>query len=246
MNLYVRISTKEITSRFGGPAPFAAFKRYEGDNEVRVVFLDDSHNPVALTVPAGKALAMTFGLKLAGDYAEDSESVVSSSNVVIEGTGPTTAYVFRPSFNTSQITAAFAAVTPSPVSLRCMGEVSWRFDTISPAAEGLPIKSQTFEASIAQAVLRGDEGTPEEDASPYSTLYAATEDARDAALAAQASAEAAQASAEDMRDEAVAAVGNIAVLVSQNSTGATFALGDNITVADGSGTYPTSIITFPN
>lgn len=188
MNLYVRLSTKEITSRYGGPAPFVAFKRREGDHDIRVVFLDDSNNPVALTVAGGKALVMTFGLKQAEQY--DDGFLVSSSAYSIEGTGASTAYVFRPNFNTSQLNALFTS--EAVTSVRCMGEVSWRFDTISPAATGGTIKTQTFDASVANDVIRGDEGTPEVDASPYATLYAATVVARDAA---QASATAASGSA---------------------------------------------------
>lgn len=56
----------------------------------------------------------------------------------------------------------------------------------------------------------------------------------------------AKTAAETAATTAVEAVGNIMVLVAQDDTSATFAVGDNITVEDGAGTYPTAIITFPN
>jgi hypothetical protein len=73
---------------------------------------------------------------------------------------------------------------------------------------------------------------------------ASAEGAFDAAAAAAASQSAAAAAA-SATIAAADLVGNVMVLVSQTSNSVTFAIGDNVTVEDGVGPFPSAIITFP-
>jgi hypothetical protein len=170
MNLYVRLSTQEVISRTGGMPPLASFKRAEDGHEVRVVFLDDHNVPTSITVPAGKTLAMTFGLKARGDFA--AASFLAATSIFTEETsGGVKTYILKPSFNTVGLNALFANESES---VRCMGEVSWRLDTISPPAFGGTIKTETFDVIVTNSVNRGIEGLPEVEMASLEALFAST------------------------------------------------------------------------
>lgn len=84
--------------------------------------------------------------------------------------------------------------------------------------------------------------TTQADAAALSADAAAT--SADAAAASAAAAGESEDAAAVSAATAVGAIGNIMVLVSQTDTTATLSAGVNVTVADGTGTYPSSLITF--
>ncbi|EIP96883.1 hypothetical protein OpiT1DRAFT_01310 [Opitutaceae bacterium TAV1] len=198
MEIFVKYSTKEIISRQGGPAPAIAFKRREGDHEIRLTFLDDNLQPTKLTVPDGKTLFMAFGLKPRGQYG--AASVVFTSDWAIPA-GNEFAYVCRPNFNTIQLNALFTSEAVASVAL--MGEISWRFNEAE--AQGLPVKTKTFDVFVANDVVRGDDVPPPEDVSPLQAMIARAEAAADNAEASEAAAAQSNTAAQAAKADANAA-----------------------------------------
>jgi len=124
-------------------------------------------------------------------------------------------------------TAAESAATAAATSATAAATSAAAAATSATAAAGSASAAAASASAAATSATASDASATDSASSAASSLASKT-------------------AAETAAATAVAATGNIMVLVGQNDTSATLAAGDNITVEDGSGPYPSSIITFPN
>lgn len=143
MRLYLDIDTRRVLS-----TPTRAISRLElkrRDNDLlELVFLRES---IGQELPEGTTVRV--GIKPENDYAAEFLAVASLSPT---GTGAATVYSGTLNLNTTPIAAAFA---DEPVTYAAMLEVEWLSGTALSSSRTLPV-------TIANDVIRGDEGDPAE------------------------------------------------------------------------------------
>jgi hypothetical protein len=139
---------------------------------LEVVFTDGTQ---AVELPAGST--GTVGLKASGDYAAG--FLASTIGWTKTGTGASTVYTFDFNLNTDEIDTAFASANDA-ASIPCMFELEW--------SEGGTHRESTptITYTLANDVIRGDEGSPTSGDPPVSSLI--TPDVR-AAIAISAAGE---------------------------------------------------------
>jgi hypothetical protein len=85
--------------------------------------------------------------------SSDLAEFLASGTFTKDGTGTATRYLLDLNLNTVSLNTAFAAATPEPVTLAAMLEVEWASGTTISSSLTLPV-------TIANDVIRGDEGEP--------------------------------------------------------------------------------------
>jgi hypothetical protein len=146
MRLYLDIDTREFLQSPSFPRALTtlALKRRDTDL-IELQFLRDR---TVQELPTGTTIRL--GLKPAANYTAD---FIASGTFTKSGTVTSTKYLLNLNLNTVSLNAAFAAATPEPESLAAMLEVEW--------ASGSNISSSlTLPVTIANDVIRGNEGTP--------------------------------------------------------------------------------------
>jgi hypothetical protein len=148
MRIFLDIDTREFLQSPSFPRALTtlALKRRDTDL-IELQFLRDR---AVQELPTGTTIRL--GLKPAAAYTAE---FLASGTFTKDGTGTATRYLLDLNLNTVALNAAFAAATPEPVTLAAMLEVEW--------ASGTTISSSlTLPATIANDVIRGDEGEPAE------------------------------------------------------------------------------------
>ena len=143
MLLYLDIDSRRILSTPTRAISRLELKRRDNDT-LEIVFLREG---IVQQLPAGTTARV--GIKTENDYASEFLAVTSLAQT---GTGTSTVYSGEINLNTTAMAAAFAE---EPATLAAMFEVEWTSGTALSSSRTLPV-------SIANDVIRGDEGEPAE------------------------------------------------------------------------------------
>jgi hypothetical protein len=144
MRLFLDIDTREFLQSPSFPRALTtlALKRRDTD----LIELQFVRDRTIQELPTGTTIRL--GLKPDAAYTAE---FLASGTFTKSGTGTATRYLLDLNLNTVALNAAFAAATPEPETLAAMLEVEW--------ASGTTISSSlTLPATIANDVIRGDEG----------------------------------------------------------------------------------------
>jgi hypothetical protein len=146
MRLFLDIDTREFLQSPSFPRALTtlALKRRDTDL-IELQFLRDR---VVQELPTGTTIRL--GLKPDAAYTAE---FLASGTFTKSGTGTATKYLLDLNLNTVTLNTAFAAATPEPVTLAAMLEVEWASGTTISSSLTLPV-------TIANDVIRGNEGTP--------------------------------------------------------------------------------------
>jgi hypothetical protein len=146
MRLYLDIDTREFLQSPSFPRALTTLSLKRRDTDLlELQFLRDR---IIQELPTGTTIRL--GLKPSAAYTAD---FLASGTFTKSGTGTSTKYLLDLNLNTVALNAAFAAATPEPETLAAMLEVEW--------ASGSNISSSlTLPVTIANDVIRGDEGEP--------------------------------------------------------------------------------------
>ena len=169
MRLYLDLDSRNFLESLSFPRALTTLELKRRDTDlIELQFLRDR---TVQELPAGSTVQI--GLKPATAYAAD---FLASGTFTKSGTGTSTKYLLDLNLNTTALAAAFSASATEPETLAAMAEIEWTTPTTISS-------SKTLGVTIANDVIRGDEGTPAEAPLFY---IASTEDFR----ATQADAEA--------------------------------------------------------
>jgi hypothetical protein len=146
VRLYLDIDTRKFVASASEQRPVTGIEVKRRDTDlIELQFVRDR---VVQELPAGTTIRL--GLKPAAAYTAE---FLASGTFTKSGTGTATKYLLDLNLNTVALNAAFAAATPEPETLAAMLEVEW--------ASGSNISSSlTLPVTIANDVIRGNEGTP--------------------------------------------------------------------------------------
>jgi hypothetical protein len=146
MRLFLDIDTREFLQSPSFPRALTtlALKRRDTD----LIELQFVRDRVVQDLPTGTTIRL--GLKPANSYTAE---FLATGTFTKDGTGTATRYLLDLNLNTVPLNEAFAASTPEPVTLAAMLEVEWTSGTNISSSLTLPV-------TIANDVIRGDEGEP--------------------------------------------------------------------------------------
>jgi hypothetical protein len=146
VRLYLDIDTRKFVASASEQRPVTGIEVKRRDTGlIELQFVRDR---VVQELPAGTTIRL--GLKPAANYTAE---FLASGTFTKSGTGTSTKYLLDLNLNTVALNTAFAAATPEPETLAAMLEVEW--------ASGSNISSSlTLPVTIANDVIRGNEGTP--------------------------------------------------------------------------------------
>jgi hypothetical protein len=146
VRLYLDIDTRKFVASASEQRPVTGIEVKRRDTDlIELQFLRDR---TVQELPTGTTIRL--GLKPSAAYTAD---FLASGTFTKSGTGTSTKYLLDLNLNTVALNAAFAAATPEPETLAAMLEVEW--------ASGSNISSSlTLPVTIANDVIRGDEGEP--------------------------------------------------------------------------------------
>ena len=154
MQLYVDLDSNQIVQNPGNRNPVTALAFKRGDTaQINVQFVQAGAVVELPPDAAGK-----IGFKKVGKY--DDDFIVSALTWVKTGAGATASYAFSPSFNTTQLNALLDQNGDPVASVQLMGEIQW-------TTGGTTESSNTFTATIANDVIKDDEGVPTSGTPPY-------------------------------------------------------------------------------
>jgi hypothetical protein len=144
MRLYIDTDTRNflLSATSPGVVKSISYKRRDTDL-IELQFIRDG------VVQELSGTAARFGLKPAGDY---DAPFLSTGTFTKSGTGTSTRYLLDLNLNTTELAAAFTAAD-EPETLAAMAEVEWSSGTNVFSSVTLPV-------TIANDVIRGDEGAP--------------------------------------------------------------------------------------
>jgi hypothetical protein len=146
MRLYLDIDSRNFleSPRFPRALSTLALKRRDTDS-IELQYLRDT---TVQELPAGTTIRL--GLKPAADYTGE---FLASGTFTKTGTGTSTKYLLDLNLNTASIDTAFSSTPTEPETLAAMLEIEW-------TTGGTISSSKTLPATIANDVIRGDEGEP--------------------------------------------------------------------------------------
>jgi hypothetical protein len=148
MRLFLDIDTREFLQSPSFPRALTtlALKRRDTDL-IELQFLRDR---TVQELPAGTTIRL--GLKPSAAYTAE---FLATGTFTKSGTGTSTRYLLDLNLNTTTIGAAFEASATEPETLAAMAEIEWTSGTTISSSKTLPV-------TIANDVIRGDEGEPAE------------------------------------------------------------------------------------
>jgi len=146
MRLFLDIDSREFLQSPSFPRALTtlALKRRDTD----LIELQFVRDRVVQDLPTGTTIRL--GLKPSAVYTAE---FLATGTFTKSGTGTATRYLLDLNLNTVALNTAFAAATPEPVTLAAMLEVEWTSGTNISSSLTLPV-------TIANDVIRGDEGEP--------------------------------------------------------------------------------------
>jgi hypothetical protein len=146
MRLYLDLDSRNFleSPRFPRALSTLALKRRDTDS-IELQYLRDT---TVQELPAGTTIRL--GLKPAADYTGD---FLASGTFTKTGTGTSTKYLLDLNLNTASIDTAFSSTPTEPETLAAMLEIEWTTGTTISSSKTLPV-------TIANDVIRGDEGEP--------------------------------------------------------------------------------------
>lgn len=146
MRLYLDIDTRKFVASASEQRPVTGIEVKRRDTDlIELQFVRDR---VVQELPASATIRL--GLK---PYAAYTAEFLASGTFTKSGTGTATKYLLDLNLNTVTLNTAFAAATPEPETLAAMLEVEWTSGSNISSSLTLPV-------TIANDVIRGNEGTP--------------------------------------------------------------------------------------
>lgn len=146
MILFLDIDSRALLDSKQAPFRRLDLKRRDTDS-IELQFL---RNNIVQELPTGTTIRL--GIKADGAYA--GSFLATTSTFAKSGTGTSTKYLADLNLNTTDLNTAFSSATPpEPDSLPAMLEVEWTSGTNVTSSKTLPV-------TIANDVIRGNEGTP--------------------------------------------------------------------------------------
>jgi hypothetical protein len=146
MRLFLDIDSREFLQSPSFPRALTtlALKRRDTD----LIELQFVRDRTVQELPASTTIRL--GLKPSAAYTAE---FLATGTFTKDGTGTAARYLLDLNLNTVALNTAFAAATPEPVTLAAMLEVEWTSGTNISSSLTLPV-------TIANDVIRGDEGEP--------------------------------------------------------------------------------------
>lgn len=154
MQLYIDVDLNQLVQNAGNKNTVSSLSFKRGDTaQINVQFVQAG---AVIELPADAA--GKIGFKKVGKY--DDDFIVSALTWVKTGVGATASYAFAPSFNTTQLNALLDQNGDPVASVQLMGEIEW-------TTGGTTESTNTFTATIANDVIKDDEGVPTSGTPPY-------------------------------------------------------------------------------
>lgn len=158
MILYVDTVTRKLRRSVADSREVNSLQFKRGDSaEIQIVFVT-----AGVQVELADGTTITFGIKSDGIF--DGEFLVSTSDFTKSGSGATAVYTGNPSFNTTALNTALGvdlATNNDIARLKVGVEISWE-----DGASGAITSTETIAGYVHNDVIKGDEGTPDEAATP--------------------------------------------------------------------------------
>ena len=148
MRLYLDLDSRNFLESLSFPRALTTLELKRRDTDlIELQFLRDR---TVQELPADSTVQI--GLKPATAYAAE---FLASGTFTKSGTGTSTKYLLDLNLNTTALAAAFSASATEPETLAAMAEIEWTTPTTTSS-------SKTLGVTIANDVIRGDEGEPAE------------------------------------------------------------------------------------
>jgi hypothetical protein len=146
VRLYLDIDSRKFVASASEQRPVTGIEVKRRDTDlIELQFLRDR---TVQELPTGTTIRL--GLKPSAAYTAE---FLATGTFTKSGTGTSTKYLLDLNLNTVALNAAFAAATPEPETLAAMLEVEWTSGSNISSSLTLPV-------TIANDVIRGDEGEP--------------------------------------------------------------------------------------